>query len=77
MITKSKAPGGGPGAGRMARRAALPFRLYDTTDLAKTQTRPPTHKAGDTDWPNHYNAGGVCRCVLQATGTACPAWRIR
>jgi len=46
MIMQRKAPGGWPGAGRMARRAALPFRLYDTTNFAKTQARPPAHLTG-------------------------------
>jgi len=38
MITQKTAASGELAAGTMARRDALPFRLYDTTDLAKTQT---------------------------------------
>ena len=38
MLRQRKAASGELAAGTMARRDALPFRLYDTTDLAKTQT---------------------------------------
>ena len=47
MLRQRRAPGGGPGAGTMARRGALPFRVYDTTELAKTQIQPPGHLVGD------------------------------